>query len=107
MSAVAQQSFTAELADVGLEMDGGAPSTDRVDDEMLREALPTSAQNIQRRAFVRPAKASPSAVVAVEPVQEWEGVVEWVEDEEFGARLFDLTDPGEPEVTEFSLHEVS
>ena len=89
-------------------MNDGSSSTHPVVDELLRGALPTVlARNSSRMAFVRPSKASPEAVIAVEPIQEWEGVVEWVEDGEFGARLSDLSDSGEPEETEFSLSEVS
>jgi len=44
---------------------------------------------------------------SLEPLQEWEGVVEWLEGDTFGARLTDLTSPGEDEFTEFALNEVS
>jgi hypothetical protein len=109
MSAAALQSFTSkDIRDVVVDADGRYSSTHPVAEAIRREALPTVVANeVALRAFVIPLKTTPSATVSVEPIQEWEGVVEWVEEGEFGARLFDLTEPGEPEFTAFSLDEVS
>jgi hypothetical protein len=39
------------------------------------------------------------------PLQEWEGVVQWVEGDEFGARLTDIAEEGAPEESIFSIRE--
>ena len=109
MSAVAQQSFTAEEpAAVGFKTDGDSTSIAPATAAILESSLPTAGARDGRHAYVRPTQTHASASVALEPMQEWEGVVDWVENGEFGARLFDLTSASaEAEETEFSFDEVS
>ena len=74
-------------------------------DERQSEQLSTQARAQVR--LLRPRKERNHAVdTSLEPLQEWEGVVEWLEGDTFGARLTDLTSPGEDEFTEFALDEV-
>lgn len=51
----------------------------------------------------------PKRLALTVPLQEWEGVVDWVEDEEFGGTLVDMTAPEvhEQEQDTFSMEEVS
>jgi hypothetical protein len=50
---------------------------------------------------------SPNGHASFEPLQEWEGVVDWVKGRAFGATLTDLTSPGEAEEeAEFSFDEI-
>jgi len=71
--------------------------TDTLKDEHRLEVRPVRTKLPVKRA----------SRAATEPLQEWEGVVSWIDGDSFGGRLFDLTEPGELEEMEFSVDEVS
>ncbi|MFN0154161.1 MAG: hypothetical protein ACKVUT_07255 [Gaiella sp.] len=85
----------------------GPVTTDPEGDQFVNERLVTAGfaklAGVRYTSRARPYRAPGS----VEPLQEWEGVVEWVDGGVFGARLTDLTKTGEDEFAQFELDEVS
>lgn len=83
--------------------------------EVVRATHPAVEQPIEERTtlngrvrVVLPVKeVKPVVDESLEPIQEWEGVVDWVEGDRFGARLSDITEAGEVEYTDFTLDEIS
>lgn len=95
---------TAAESHIPLQIEDGAPVTTHSQVERPRE-LTTADANV--RVFATASEVKPVTDASLEPLQEWEGVVEWVEDGQFGARLTDITAPGEDEYGDFTLDEVS
>jgi hypothetical protein len=88
-----------------LQADAGERLTTHPEGERMPAGLTTADVNV--RLFIGAGDPKPVILASLEPLQEWEGVVEWVDGDRFGARLTDITEPGENEVTDFTLDEVS
>jgi hypothetical protein len=100
-----EEASTREVPHIPLQIEEEARLTTHPETEQAQAELTTAGANV--RVFMGAKETKPTVEESLEPLQEWEGVVEWVEDGRFGARLTDITDRGEDESGDFTLDEVS